>query len=76
MCTYFLSGERVFQGGGAVQLQGGQGGQGVRQGEGGEAERTQADPARLLQAAHQRTATSHHMFTNSGAELKVEEKLI
>lgn len=58
-CTYFLSSECVLQGGGAVELQGRQGGEGVRQCEGGQTKRAQADPSSLFQAAHQRTETSH-----------------
>lgn len=57
--AHVLACEGVLQGGGAVQLQGGQGGQGVRQSEGGQAEGAEADPSRLLQTSHQRTATEH-----------------
>lgn len=55
--AYLLPGKGVLQHGGAVQLQCGQGGQGTSQGVGGQAQETQADPTRLLQAAHQSTAT-------------------
>lgn len=55
--AYLLSGQGVFQHGGAMELQRGQGGQGTSQGVGGQAQETKADPTGLLQAAHQSTAT-------------------
>lgn len=55
--AYLLSGKGVFQHGGAMELQGGQGWQGTSQGVGGQAQEAEADPTRLLQAAHQSTAT-------------------
>ncbi len=51
--------ERVLQGGSAVEMQGRQGGKGIRESESGQAKRTQTDASSLFQAAHQRTATSH-----------------
>lgn len=50
--AYLLSGKSVFQHGGAMELQGGHGGQRTSQGVGGQAQETKADPTRLLQAAH------------------------
>lgn len=60
MCvsTYILTCETVFHSGSAVELQGGQGGQGVRESEGGQAQGPQADPSSLFQATDQSTATS------------------
>lgn len=55
--AYLLPGEGIFQHGGAVELQSGQGGQGTSQGMSGQAQEAKADPTRLLQAAHQSTAT-------------------
>lgn len=72
-CTYFLSIEGVLHGGSAVELQGGQGGQGIRQSVGGQAKRTQADPSSLLQATHQCTATSsHHLLRDYMTDMQIK----
>lgn len=60
VAAHLLSGEGVFQHGGAVELQGGQCGQSSGQRVGGQAQESQTDPTGLLQAAHQSTATRKH----------------